>query len=137
MLKAFWGDIIKKNYVVGIVYKIMVMRDIRNNTYRDDIQFINDKENIINLLNINTSKYDISICDTCIIITLKKSNNISNDKVLRCDGFTFDNILDIDKLNDIDLDENSKYYPIKLDTFIIEYINSNNKDIYAFGYSYK
>ena len=145
---------IYKNIYVGIVYKMDIYKDIHNNTFKNNSEFISNKDLIIKLINnvINTCYYDISSNKKCISLELKE--NIDKTEIydlikyytesflykfkyiynyFENDIYSLD-ILDSDIYESIDADLDSLYYPISFDTKIVWLFscraedNSSNKD---------
>lgn len=131
-----------------------IYKDIHNNTFKNNKEFIYNKDRIICLINnvLDTSYYDISSDNKCISLELR--NDIDKNVIYHLIKYytedflykfkyiykSFDkdiyslDILDSDIYEKIDEDINSGYYPISFDTKIVWLfscrveVNSNNYD---------
>lgn len=129
-----------KRISVGLVVEIEIKIDKHNNTYSNDIDFIKDKDKILNIINrdIDINLFDIEITDE---IKLKLKNNLinnineinkvfnkhllykfnkSNNKSLSIRNMYCNNLIDEYNLNEIDKDPDSLYYPIDINYKAIE-----------------
>lgn len=125
------------------------MIDTRNNTYQNKEKFLKDKEKIIDILSkeIDIKLYNLDITKDKMILTLKKEEfhkNISSLSKQICNNSLYpfhinyewkdyttisktnNSIFEIDEIETIDKDIYSKYYPIKLETSIINIWISND-----------
>jgi len=155
MYKYLEVIIINKCIYVGIIYRMDIYKDMHNNTFRDNTEFLSNKSSIISLINtvINTNYYDITSNKSSISLELKSDidKNEMYDLIkyytedslyrfkyiysyLNSDIYSLD-ILDNDIYESIDTDLDSSYYPISFDTKIVWLfscrvnVNSNNNDI--------
>ena len=132
------GLFIRKRIDAGIITGIKLLRDNRNNTYTSDSDFIKDKDNILDILNrvINIKLFNISTGNNYIYLELKNKiikRNINNIKKFfirhrlfkfkyiynNTNSCIFNNYLDDYLFDDLDVDFNSIYSPIMIETYII------------------
>ena len=149
------GANISKYLCAGIIKQITIMRDTRNCTYRNDQEFIKDKDRILNILakDIDLELYQEYILGDRIIFKIKTnifknyflslSNMVCNNPICKFDvSLNFENY-NTEKTNDIfhfegieriDKDITSPYYPVCLDTKICDiWISANSykgRDVY-------